>query len=367
MRFFVLGGYGYAGRCLARLLLEQTQAQIVVAGPHRAKAVQMADELGAQFGRERVSACRADAADPASLREAFQGVELALIASRTARHARVVAETCLDVGLDYLDIQFSLPKVAALQTLAPRIEAAGRSFITDAGFQPGLPAALIRALAPQFDRMERAVVGCVMNPEGGIRLSEGVTESLEETRHFQPRFYREGAWRSARLTGARDMVAIDFGPEFGKRLCFPMFLEELRTLPQTYSALQAVGYYAAGFNAFTDYLVMPLAMLGARMWPRAAARTLGPLFCWGTRTFSRPPYGIRMQALVQGEKDGAPLMREITLRHTDSYLFTAIPVTACLLQWLDGTARKPGLHTMGQIVDPQRLLSDMARMGIGVT
>jgi len=36
-------------------------------------------------------------------------------------------------------------------------------FIADGGFHPGLPAALVRYVAPHFDRLEKANVGSVIN------------------------------------------------------------------------------------------------------------------------------------------------------------------------------------------------------------
>jgi saccharopine dehydrogenase (NAD+, L-lysine-forming) len=46
---------------------------------------------------------------------------------------------------------------------------------------------------------------------------------------------------------------------------------------------------------------------------------------------------------------------------------TAIPVVAALLQVLDGTARRPGMWMMGHLMDPVRLMADMAAMGAAVS
>jgi saccharopine dehydrogenase (NAD+, L-lysine-forming) len=67
---------------------------------------------------------------------------------------------------------------------------------------------------------------------------------------------------------------------------------------------------------------------------------------------------------ARGQKDGHPEALNLLLSHPDGYVFTAVPVVACLLQCLDGSAVKPGLWTQAWIVEPERLLQDMQRMGI---
>ena len=87
---------------------------------------------------------------------------------------------------------------------------------------------------------------------------------------------------------------------------------------------------------------------------------------WGLRTFSKPPYGTLLKAEAQGQIDGIREKRQIILHHQDGYLFTAIPAAACLLQYLDGSIRKPGLWLQASLVEPNRLMADMGRMGIEV-
>ena len=49
-----------------------------------------------------------------------------------------------------------------------------------------------------------------------------------------------------------------------------------------------------------------------------------------------------------------------------AYDLTAIAGESMAEQLLDGSARRPGLHRMGLIVDPDRLLADMEAMGVRV-
>lgn len=62
-RILILGGYGFAGQCLAPLLLQETQVSLVVAGRNQEKAERMAAELNSRFPGDRVSSMRVDAAD----------------------------------------------------------------------------------------------------------------------------------------------------------------------------------------------------------------------------------------------------------------------------------------------------------------
>jgi saccharopine dehydrogenase (NAD+, L-lysine-forming) len=56
----------------------------------------------------------------------------------------------------------------------------------------------------------------------------------------------------------------------------------------------------------------------------------------------------------------------MSLFHPDGYELTAIPVVASILQWLDGSARKPGLFWQALFVDPERFITDINRMGVCV-
>ena len=365
----ILGGYGNTGRLIARLLLQETDCRLVLAGRAQARAAAAAAALNAAAGGQRVRAIAADAADSNSLRQAMTGCDLAVIASSTADQVAVVAQAALDTKTDYLDVQFATGKVHALQQRSSAIEAAGCCFITDGGFHPGLPAALVRYASSQFDVMQRAIVASVIK-EDWNRLEIGrstAEEMVRELAAYQALEFRDGAWRQARWSAMWLPQRIDFGPPFGRQYATPLFLEEMRALPTRYPGLQAVGFNVGGFNWFVDMLVLPLAMVTMRVAPTRALDPMARLLLWGLQRFSRPPYGTVLRLEASGQVKGQPKQYNLTLSHPDGYWFTAIPVVACLLQVLDGSVRQPGLWFQAEIVEPARLLRDMQRMGIQIT
>lgn len=364
----ILGGYGNTGKPLCRLVLQETDARIVIAGRKLEKAAQLACELNRSTPGDRATAAFADAADPVSLHNAFQAADMVVIASSTARYARELAEAALATRIDTLDIQYSTQKIKTLQSLSEEINQAEVCFITDGGFHPGLPAALVRYAARYFDSLEIANVGSVIKIDWtGLDMpDETVCELVEELNDFESLIFKDGRWKKVSMYSTKDFLTMDFGGEFGKQLGAPMFLEEMRSLPEQYPSLKETGFFVGGFNWFTDWLVMPVAMLALKIWPQAALKPMGKLMKWGLETFSRPPYGTILKVQAQGTRNSAPLSVEVTLSHPDGYLLTAIPVVACLLQYLDGSIRKPGLWTQANLVEPVRFLEDMKRMGIGI-
>ena len=360
----ILGGYGFTGKLLARHLLEQSEAHVILAGRHVEKAQIYAEQLNTEFKGQRAAALRVDAASTQNLREALEAADLLLVAAPVTQHADTVIHAALESGVDYLDIQLDAGKFALLQSLSSQIERAGRCFITEAGFHPGLPAAMVRYAARQLDRMDSAVTAGYLNMGGALPYTEAVDELMEAFRNYQAQVFKNGTWTKA---GSYHMRKVNFGDGIGLKTCFSMFFEELRALPDIYTTLQEVGFFIAGTHWFVDWFVTPLVFAGLKLAPRRGIRPLGKLMWWSMQTFPKPPYLVLLKVEASGWKGGKPVKFEVAVSHSDGYELTAIPVVACLLQNLDGSARRPGLWMMGHLVDPERLFSDMERMGVAMT
>ena len=360
-KIFILGGTGVTGRLIARHLLERTDAVVTIGGRRLAKA----EELAADLGRERpgrVVAIRADASDAASLRAAFAGQTLVVVAAPTTAQVASVTRAALDAGVDYLDVQLGAKKFAYLKSIAAEIEAKGRCFITEAGFHPGLPSALVRFAADHFDRIETATVACYLSIGRDVPYTDSVDELVDVFRHYRAQVFSHGHWTNP---AAFQIRKIDFGGDIGARTSYSMYFEELAPLPERLPSLTDTGFFMAGGHWFVDWIVYPTAMALLKVLPHAT-RTVGRLLWWGMTRFQKPPFRTELIVTASGVHAGQPTRFEAAVSHRDAYDLTAIPVTAAILQYLEGMARRPGLHMMGHLADPRRLLTDMKRMGVKI-
>jgi hypothetical protein len=364
-RLLILGGYGNTGYPLAKLLLKYSDAHLILAGRSLEKAEAAALKLNGKDKKPRVESLRLDAADPYALRHAFKGIDMVVVASSTAQYTEPIASEALKVGIDYFDVVFSNEKLKVLKKYEERITKAGLCFITDGGFHPGLPALMVRHLAAEFDHLTRARVGSVIQMDWrDLNLSDATAiEMIEEFRGIDMRCFRDGHWVKPGLKGP-EYIHMNFGDPFDRRSCVSMYLEEMGALPALFPDLKDTGFYVGSFNWFVDYVVIMLLFPVLWLFPKLGVKPMARLMVWGLKTFTKPPFGTLLRCEAEGEKDGVPLSLALTISHPDGYYFTAAPAAACLLQYLDGSIRKPGLHTQAILSRPHHFMKDLKKMGI---
>jgi len=362
----ILGGYGETGRRIAELLPRRTARPLVIAGRDASKARLLAEDLGGRFPGAPVVGARLDAQDVEAARRAMEGVALFVNATTSGVPGAAVTGAAIDAGADVIDLQYPAWDAMAASELAARAETAGRCVVTQAGFHPGVPAALVRWAAARVPELETAWVGGLLRQSGGFPYTPAVDDLVLSFRGYRAHLYRDGQWERIPFTRVESMPAVWFDFGFGRQRTALMDLDEMLALPELVPSIRRCGFSVAGFDPITDWVVGMLIFAALPFWGRRPVKPLSKLLCWSTRTFSRPPYGIVVQLEAEGHTDGRPVGLRLGLFHQDGYDMTAIPAVSMIEQLLDGSARRPGLQPMGLAVDPDRLLADLLSLGARV-
>jgi saccharopine dehydrogenase (NAD+, L-lysine-forming) len=365
-RFLILGGYGNTGVLIARLLIKHTDSQVVLAGRSKERGSETAFRLNQRYSTLRVTSVVCDASDRTSLLAVFKNCDFVIAASSTSQYVDLIAEAAIETSIDYLDVQVSAAKVRYLKSIQHRILEAGRTFITDAGFHPGLPALMARYAAGCYDEFKKANIGSLIYINWGqYSFSDSTSaEFVEELRNYSALVYKNKKWQKVKMSDKAMMKEFDFGEPFGKKKTFSMFLDEMTELTENFSSLDETGFYIQGFNWFTNYLVLPFAAVVLKLFPSSSVK-IGKIFSWSLQKFSKPPYRCILKLEAEGIRDGKTKNIQLVISHEDGYFLTAVPIAAALLQYIEGLV-KPGLHFMAHYPEPVKLLSDMKYMGLDV-
>ena len=225
---------------------------------------------------------------------------------------------------------------------------------------------MVRYAATKLDALETANISAAFQLDWkNLQFSESTTsEFIDELKDFNPLVLKNRKWIKMHM---KEFPKIDFGEPFGKRYCSAMFMEELRSLPDSIPSLQETGFYIAGFNWMIDYLIMPTAFGAFKLFGDKVKTPMGKLFSWGLRNFSKPPYGAVLQLEAIGQNDNQNNFINMKLTHVDAYVLTAVPVVACLLQYMEGIIRRPGLWFQANLVEPAQFFDDIKRLGVEIT
>lgn len=360
-RILLVGATGYAGSKLASCLLRQTDATVILAGRSRSKLDDLQSGLCQQDLAHRGECLELDATNLGSA--SLDDFDLLVNATAEGPHNARLIQACLDHQTDWIDVQMTNELLNPPPLLQESIASAGRRFVIQAGFHPGMIAPLVRYASQQMEVMDSAIVGSVIRDEMGLPYTSGFSELVASLRDYKGEMYIDGQWQKLQYTG---YPKLEFEHGFGELLTYPVEMTELRRLTELMPDLKTTGFFVAGFNWFADYLITPLIMLSSRIALRQTGASLGRLLSWSTTRFSRPPYGTVVQVDAKGQRDTRSAGLRLSLFHEDTYVLTAVPTAAMIRQMLNGKVQ-PGIHLMVLCCDPVQLLEDIERTDVSIT
>jgi len=172
MKVLILGGYGTFGGRLARLLADEPQLTLIIAGRSATKAAEFCNMLGADacatplgFDRDRDLPPQVRAAAPDIVVDASGPFQ-----AYGAEPYRVVA-ACLALGIDYLDLADGADFVAGIAQFDAAAREHGVFILSGVSSFPVLTAAAVRRLVKPGEAVESITAGIAPSPYAGVGLN----------------------------------------------------------------------------------------------------------------------------------------------------------------------------------------------------
>ncbi len=266
----VLGGYGVTGRIIAREIAKHVDCKLFIAGRNIEKSENLAVDLRRAFPGIDIAGLECDASSRDSMLRALKNIDVLIVAASTTRYAHTVIESAISAEVDYIDIQFSSVKTGILNENAGKIKEVGKTFISESGLTPGLILPVAIHTLTGIDGVKDVVVSSLLNQKEGQPVRGALLEMFDYLKEYKAEIYEKGKWKTPLFGGIFKSRRIHFGESYGKKVCLPVKMEEMRLLPSMYKNLENARFYMAGYNWFADLVAMPLVMLGARLFPAKA-------------------------------------------------------------------------------------------------
>lgn len=325
----VLGGYGNFGRRIVRELAKNENFHIIVAGRHIEQAKRLCDELVASGSKAQLTAYQIDLNDPqfaAILRNLQVDVVVHTSGPFQAQDYRV-AQAAINAGVHYIDLADSRDFVTGITQLDSAAREKNVLVVSGASTVPGLSAAVIDHLQPQFSQINS--IDCGINP--GNRTERGLATIEAILSYVGKPFpcWQQGHWQQ--IFGWQNLRFHNYPSPIGRRWLANCDVPDLYLFPERYAKVRSVTF-GAGLELKILHLGLWLFSWLTRCrivhnW-RAYARALKRMSEWFSHMGSDD--GV-MHVTVQGQAhNGKPLTKTWELIASSGH-GPQIPCTAAVV------------------------------------
>ncbi|PSN18269.1 saccharopine dehydrogenase [filamentous cyanobacterium CCP5] len=344
----ILGGLGRIGSSVAQDLLTHTSATLTLAGRRSPTQVSL------NHPRQRYLSL--DVTDGEGLRRAIAGYDLVVHAAGpfSYRDGQVL-HTCLDLGVNYLDVADNPPYVERALALKESATAAGVSAIVSTGVFPGISNSMARQGVEALEQPEAIHLSYVVAGSGGAGVTVMRTTFLELQHPIS-------AW----IDGRRQPVApysqrqrVTFPAPYGDCAVYWYNTIEALTLPRSFpvqTVTTKFGSLPDGYN----HLTWLMAHAVPKDWLREPSNieSLAQVSYRMTQVSDRfTGTGIAMRVEVQGQHQGSPSTVTLTFTCPDT-AYAAGAGAGCVAQLLlSGQLNQPGVWPVEQALTTPQFLS----------
>ncbi|MDX2242950.1 MAG: saccharopine dehydrogenase NADP-binding domain-containing protein [Leptolyngbyaceae cyanobacterium bins.302] len=338
----IVGGSGRIGSQVAADILAYTEADVVITGRNEVAGQRVCAQLGqqAQF-------LALDLAEQDTLKTAIAKANLVIHCAGPFHYRdAIVLKTCIENGVNYLDVSDHPSFTRKAIEFAAAAEQAGVTAIVNTGIFPGISNSMVRRDVEQLDSADRIHLSYVVSGSGGAGITVMRTTFLGLQKPFQA--WTNGAWTTQKPYSDRE--TIEFPHPYGKTGVYWFDMPETFTLPETFPVKTVITKFGT-VPDFYNYLTWSVAR-GWHPWilkQKPVIEFLSHVSHFMTDVTDRfSGIGVAIRSEVTGHKDGQPMQACSTLVHANTAIAAAAGTGSLAQLLLSNQLSKPGVWVVEQ-------------------
>ncbi len=335
-KVLVIGGCGRIGNRVARDIARYTNAEITVTSRNRQKRVS-----------SKFNFLSLDLADREKTTKAIASTDLVIHCAGPFhyRDGRVL-ETCIDAGVDYIDVSDHRSFYERVIKHNEKAIANNVTAILNTGIFPGISNSMVKQGIEKFDKPQKIHLSYVVAGSGGAGLTVMRTTFLGLRNKFSALI--NGKWQETLPYTEREVI--EFPKPYGKTGVYWFDMPETYTFADSFD----VDTVITKFGSIPDWY-NHLTWITAHIFPEKWVTSPK-----GIEFFSKVSYqmtnvtdrfsgiGVAMRAEITGENEGKTKKYYATMVHNNCAIAAGAGTGAIAQLILEGKLSKPGIYPVEQ-------------------
>lgn len=354
-KVLVIGGCGRIGASVAQDIASYTDAEVIVTSRNPNQTV-----------KSPLKFLCLDLADKSSLKAAISKVNL-VVHCAGAFHYRDgrVLETCIDLGVDYLDVSDHRSFYEKVIKYQDKAKDAGVTAILNTGIFPGISNSMVKQGVEYFDTAKKIHLSYVVAGSGGAGVTVMRTTFLGLRNQFDA--WINGKWQKVLPYTEREVI--EFPKPYGKTGVYWFDVPETYTFADSFDADTVI----TKFGSVPDFY-NHLTWITAHIFPESWVTTPK-----GIEFFSKVSYfmtsvtdkfsgiGVAMRAEIIGNKAGKESRYCSTMVHENTAIAAAAGTGSIAQLILEEKLHKHGIYPVEQALSTDLFLTAMDSRNIEIS
>lgn len=359
-RVLIIGGCGRIGSNIAKDILAHTDAEVTITGRNPQLGMAALERLGSAVQFQTL-----DLANQLRLDEVIAKADLVVHSAGPFHYREAnVLRTCIQQGVDYVDVSDERSFTRKALALGDDAQAAGVTAIINSGVFPGMSNSMVRKGVESLDQAESIQLSYVVAGSGGAGVTVMRTTFIGLQRPFEA--WLDGRWQPIKPYTARETLT--FPQPYGKANVYWYDMPEAITLQDTFAVDNVItkfGVVPDFYNHATWAMAhwLPPAMLRSRHTVEFLAQ-VSHLMTDVSDRFSGT--GVAMRSDVKGVKSGEPTHYVSSFVHESAAVATGLGTGSIAELVLTGKLNQPGVYPVEQAVTTAQFMETLASRNLQI-